>query len=118
MDYNFGMITVAETASYLRDAESQLPAADRFAIVEFLAQRQKAGVLIAGAGGIRKLRRAKPGRGKLGGVRVVYYFHSDEMPLYLLALFAKNERANLSPSERNDLAKLADVLVQKWFERS
>lgn len=55
--------------------------------------------------------------GKSGGVRVIYYFHSDAMPLYLLTMFAKNERANLSHAERNELAGLVDVLVRAWFER-
>ena len=45
---------------------------------------------------MRKLRWARDGRGKSGGVRVIYYFHSETMPLYLLTMFAKNERANLS----------------------
>ncbi len=45
------------------------------------------------------------------------YFHSEAMPLYLLTLFAKNERANLSKAERNDLAGLVEILVQTWFER-
>lgn len=54
---------------------------------------------------------------KSGGVRVIYYFHSEAMPLYLLTLFAKNERANLSKAKRNGLAALVDVLVQAWFER-
>lgn len=53
----------------------------------------------------------------MGGVRVVYYFHSDDMPLYLLTVFAKNERANLSKGERNELAGLVDLLKQIWFER-
>jgi hypothetical protein len=39
------------------------------------------------------------------------------MPLYLLTMFAKNERANLSRAERNELAELVDVLVQIWLER-
>jgi hypothetical protein len=38
------------------------------------------------------------------------------MPLYLLTLFAKNERANISKAERNDLADLVDILVSAWFE--
>ena len=50
-------------------------------------------------------------------MRVVYYFHSEAMPLYLLTMFAKNEQANLSKAERNELASLVDVLVQIWFER-
>ena len=39
------------------------------------------------------------------------------MPLYLLTMLAKNERANLSKAERNELAGLVDLLVQQWFER-
>ena len=66
---------------------------------------------------MRKLRWARDGRGKSGGVRVIYYFHSETMPLYLLTMFAKNERANLSKAERNALAGLVDVLVQIWLER-
>ena len=46
-----------------------------------------------------------------------YYFHNDAMPLYLLTLFAKNEQADLSKAERNDLADLVEILVQTWFER-
>ena len=76
-----------------------------------------AGDLIAGTGGVRKLRWARDGRGKSGGVRAIYYFHSEAMPLYLLTMFAKNERANLSKAERNELADLVDVLVQIWIER-
>jgi len=43
-------------------------------------------------------------------VRVIYYFHDETMPLYLLALFAKNEKADLSKAERNELAKLTAIL--------
>jgi hypothetical protein len=39
------------------------------------------------------------------------------MPLYLLTLFAKNEQDNMSKTERNDLAKLVDILVEAWVER-
>ena len=66
---------------------------------------------------MRKLRWARDGRGKSGGVRVIYYFHSEAMPLYLLTMFAKNERANLSKAERNALAGLVELLVQIWLER-
>ena len=86
-------------------------------MVEYLAAHPTAGDLIEGTGGVRKLRWARDGRGKSGGVRVIYYFHSESMPLYLLTMFAKNERANLSKAERNELAGLVDLLVQVWFER-
>ncbi|MCX5590704.1 hypothetical protein [Alcaligenes endophyticus] len=49
-----------------------------------------------------------------GGVRGIYYFHDDAMPLYLLTLFAKGDKVNLSQAERNELAGLVDLLVQIW----
>jgi len=111
------LLTVAELPEYLRTAGKLLAEADRRAVVEYLAAHPKAGDLIEGTGGVRKLRWARDGRGKSGGVRVIYYFHSESMPLYLLTMFAKNERANLSKAERNELAGLVDLLVQVWFER-
>ena len=69
----------------------------------------KAGDVMEGTGGVRKLRWRRGGQGKSGGVRVIYYYHDDLMPLYLLTLFAKGDKA-----ERNDLASLVDVLVEIW----
>lgn len=86
-------------------------------IVNYLAAHPKAGDLIEGTGGIRKLRWSRGGRGRSGGVRVIYYYHSEAMPLYLITLFAKNERANLSKADRNELAKLVDILVDLWIKR-
>ncbi|HEY7958407.1 MAG TPA: addiction module toxin RelE, partial [Polyangia bacterium] len=44
------------------------------------------------------------------GVRVVYYFHSEALPVYLLTLFAKNDKANLTKAERNALSRLVTEL--------
>ena len=111
------LLTVAELPEYLRAAARLLAEADRRAIIGHLAAHPVDGDLIEGTGGVRKLRWARDGRGKSGGVRVIYYFHSEAMPLYLLTMFAKNERANLSKAERNELAGLVDLLVQIWLER-
>jgi hypothetical protein len=117
MDYNAGMITIAEVPEYIRQAERLLSASERQDVLIYLASHPKSGDLIEGTGGIRKLRWGKGGRGKSGGVRVIYYYHSELMPLYLITLFAKNEQDNLSKAERNDLAKLVDFLVATWIER-
>ena len=69
------------------------------------------GVLIEGCGGIRKLRWRRGNKGKSGGVRIVYYFCNKHMPLYLITLFAKGDRANLTQAERNDLRELVDELI-------
>src|SRR5689334_16973658 len=111
------MMTVAELPAYQRRASKLLADEDRRAVVDYLAAHPKAGDLIEGTGGVRKLRWSRDGRGRSGGVRVIYYFHSEAMPLYLLTLFAKNERANLSKAECNELGELVEVLVSLWLER-
>jgi len=111
------LVTVAETPEYARSAERLLSATERMELVVHLAADPRAGDLMKGTGGIRKLRWARGGRGKSGGVRVIYYFHSDRMPLYLLTVFGKNERSNLSKAERNELAGLVRVL-KAGMERS
>lgn len=111
------MITIAEVPEYIRQAEKLLTEAERQDVLSYIAAHPKSGDLIEGTGGIRKLRWGRGGRGKSGGVRVAYYYHSELMPLYLITLFAKNEQDNLSKAERNDLAKLVNMLVETWIER-
>ncbi|MBI5300067.1 MAG: type II toxin-antitoxin system RelE/ParE family toxin [Deltaproteobacteria bacterium] len=112
------MIAVAEVPEYIRRAEKLLTEVERQDVVNYLAMHPKEGDLIPGtAGGVRKLRWSRGGRGKSSGVRVIYYYHSEAMPLYLLTLFAKNEMDNLSKAECNNLAKLVDILVTTWMER-
>ena len=65
------------------------------------------GDLIPGTGGARKLRFARAGAGKSGGYRTIHYFGGDDVPVFLLAVLDKGQRANLSKAERNELA---DVL--------
>lgn len=117
LDYTKFMITVAEVPEYIRRAEKLLTEVERQDLVSYLAAHPKEGDRIVGAGGVRKLRWGRGGRGKSGGVRVIYYYHSESMPLYLLTLFAKNEMDNLSKAECNELAKLVDILVTTWMER-
>ncbi len=111
------MLTIAEVPEYIRRAEKLLTETERREILDYLAANPRAGDIMEGTGGVRKLRWGRQSRGKSGGVRVIYYFHSDLMPLYLLTVFAKNERANLTRAERNELAGLVDMLVAAWLDR-
>jgi mRNA-degrading endonuclease RelE of RelBE toxin-antitoxin system len=97
----YPMQTIAETSEYLRRAGKLLSDDERRDVLAYLAEHPRAGDLMEGTGGVRKLRWSRGGRGKSGGARVIYYFHSEAIPLYLLTLFAKNERSNLSKAERN-----------------
>lgn len=67
-----------------------------------------------GTGGIRKLRWASGGKGKSGGVRVIYYYHNESIPLFLLTIFGKGEKANLSKTERNELSKFTSILAKNY----
>lgn len=111
-------MTVVETDRFLRDAIQLMPEAERMNLIAFIALNPESGDLISGTGGVRKLRWALPGRGKRGGARVIYYFHSEQMPVFLLAAYGKNEKANLTKAERNAIAKLVPVLVAGYSGRS
>jgi hypothetical protein len=76
----------------------------------FLLARPGAGDLIKGSGGIRKLRWALPGRGKRGGVRVIYFWRVSESQILMLTMYAKNEQANLSAAQVKQLAKFVEAL--------
>jgi len=105
-----GLVSVAETPEYVRCAERLLPLAERIEVVNYVAANPRAGDLIRGTGGLRKLRWGRGGRGKSGGVRVIYYFHSDAIPLYLLAMYGKSERADLGHAERRELSSLVRMI--------
>ena len=68
------------------------------------------GVLIKGGSGIRKIRWAASGRGKSGGVRVVYFWRVAEAQIMLLTIYAKNEQTNLTPAQVKQLARYVEGL--------
>jgi len=111
------MQTVVETRHFAARAEKFLSESERNALIDFLASDPLRGDVLAGTGGIRKVRFARGGRGKSGGVRVIYYFHNTARPIYLLEIFGKNERANLTAAERNALAKVAAEIKQQLQRR-
>ena len=110
-------MTVLETPGFLRDAAAALTEAERLEVVTFLATNPDAGDVMPGTGGGRKLRWRAPGRGKRGGVRVIYYYHDESLPLFLLSVFAKNEKANLTKAELNQMKILLPRLVAGYRKR-
>ncbi len=111
------LTTVTELPEYIRRANELLNEVERKSVIDYLAAHPRAGDIMEGTGGIRKLRWARGGKGKSGGARVIYYYHDHRIPLYLLTVFGKNEKSNITKSERNELAKLVGLLVQVALER-
>jgi len=108
------MITIVELREYIRNAEKLLTQDERTELINHIAQHPTAGVLLSGTNGVRKLRWKRKGIGKSGGVRVVYYYYSDKVPLFLLTVFGKSGKENLTKAERNELAKLTKLLIDYY----
>ncbi|MBL4821806.1 MAG: type II toxin-antitoxin system RelE/ParE family toxin [Gammaproteobacteria bacterium] len=65
----------------------------------FLLQNPDAGSVVRGSGGIRKVRWSRDGKGKSGGVRVIYYWEKSDSEIWMLTIYAKSERATISGHE-------------------
>lgn len=107
------MHTVVETPGYLKDAKSiGLSDDERQEICNFVARHPETGHVIPGTGGARKVRFAVRGRGKSGGIRIITFYTGIELPVFLLNIFTKNEKTDLSSDERNELKNVLGELVE------
>ncbi len=112
------MHTVVETESYLRDARATgVTDHERLRIVDFIAANPDAGREIRGSEGARKVRFAGKGKGKSGGYRVTTFYSDKDIPVFLLNVFAKNEKAGLSQAERNELKTVLADLADAYRRR-
>jgi hypothetical protein len=107
--------TVVELPEFLRRAKAIMSDEQRDALVDFLAANPQAGIPLGG--GLRKVRFARTGGGKSGGYRSVHVFGGTDIPLFLVTVFAKSERDNLTKGERADLVLLAKALTAQYGDR-
>jgi hypothetical protein len=107
-------ITVAESSVFIAHADRILGQEGREQLIEFLAENPEAGVIIPATGGLRKLRWIAPGRGKRGGTRVIYYFHSENIPLFALDIYTKNEKADLNSDEKKAWKAVVQNIVRNY----
>ena len=107
------MQTVIETESYLRDAkDAKMSDDEKASAVDLVAADPEVGVLMQGTGGVRKVRLAGRGKGKSGGYRIVYFYGGGDIPVFLLTVFSKGEKANLTQGERSALRQLTSALKE------
>ena len=104
------MAQIVRTHTYEKRAKRLLPEAELVSLEESIAANPKAQPIVPGSGGIRKARWGRPGMGKRGGVRVAYYFVVRREVVYMLDIYAKNEKADLSPADKRELRKIALAL--------
>ncbi|WP_405236985.1 MULTISPECIES: type II toxin-antitoxin system RelE/ParE family toxin [Lentisalinibacter] len=108
------MQTLVPIGTFEEKARKLLGKAGFDDLLEFLARRPKAGRIIQGTGGLRKLRFARPGKGKSGGARVIYYYHDDTKPILLLLIYAKADQDNLTNAQKAQLKKHVNIVIDEF----
>lgn len=101
------LFTFIQTAYYATRAKKLLTDDDQRKVEELICENPFGGELQAG---VRKIRIPLEGRGKSGGARVVYYFIERKGKVYLLDVFAKNQKASLTKAEQHEIRRLTKVL--------
>jgi mRNA-degrading endonuclease RelE of RelBE toxin-antitoxin system len=107
-------ITVVETGPFVEDATRCLKENEREEFIGYIARNPTAGVVIPGTGGVRKVRWRAGGRGKRGGARVIYYYHSDRIPLFLLTAYSKSRQTDLIPAQRAAMRRIVAEIVSQY----
>ena len=93
------MRTVIETANFQKQADKIWSESERLAFIDWIAVNPLAGDVIPGADGARKVRWSIAGKGKRGGVRVIYFNVAEQGVVILVMIYQKNDKANIKPNE-------------------
>ena len=113
------MHTIVETPVFIRSAKKARVTEEELRdIIEFLARTPDAGDEMAGTGGARKIRFAARGKGKSGGYRVITFYSGKNVPVFLLDIFAKGEKINLTQAEKNVLKDILSEIVKIYRSKS
>ncbi|MEI8054571.1 MAG: hypothetical protein WCH10_01030 [bacterium] len=99
-----------ETSIFAKKHAQYLSDDDYRELQYFLINKPDTGVLIRGTGGLRKIRWLSKNKGKLGGVRIIYYWQLARNQIYLMTLYSKNEQIDLSPKEKKNLKQM----LERW----
>jgi mRNA-degrading endonuclease RelE of RelBE toxin-antitoxin system len=99
-------MVIKETPIFTKQADKLLDAESYRLLQLRLVHDPEAGALIQGTGGLRKMRWQGSGRGKRGGVRVIYYWATNQGEILMLLMYPKSERDDLTPDQRKVLAAL------------
>lgn len=99
---------IVETSIFTRQVHELLSDEEYRELQLALVNRPKAGAVIVGSGGLRKLRWASKGKGKRGGVRVIYYWAVGPHQILMLVIYSKSERDNLTLKQVKVLREIVE----------
>lgn len=107
--------TVVELPEFQRRAKAVMSDSERETAILWIAGNPDAGVSLGG--GLRKVRIPREGGGKSGGFRTIYVFGGRHMPIFLITVFAKNEKANLTAKEQAIAVELSKEIIAMWSDK-
>lgn len=114
------MHTVSEMKAFRKAAErAGMSDDDIIDLIDYLAETPEAGDEIAGTGGCRKVRFSIRGnnKGKSGGVRTITFYTGETLPVFLITVFGKGQKVNLTKAERNALLGITKAIVDEYARR-
>lgn len=110
------LVTVVETPEFSRKAKTLLSEAERSRIADTLSAQPEAGVSLGG--GLRKLRFAREGGGKSGGFRTIHFYAPGQgLPVFLMDVFAKSERDNVTTGEQVAMTEAAARIAGTYGDK-
>jgi hypothetical protein len=107
-------VKIVPTRGYLRHAAKLFSEAERTAMENAIAGAPEQWPVIPGTGGLRKARVARPGMGKRGGARTIYFYWAGETLLLLLHVYAKNVQEDIDAAQKKILVQLRDQFMEDY----
>lgn len=108
---------VVEMPEFIKQSGSCMDEESKKSFIDYIAEHPLQGDLIVGTGGVRKIRwTGDRNQGKRGGVRVIYYYYDQSIPIFLLTVYGKNQKDNLSQEEKNLVKSIISNIVEAYKE--
>ena len=101
---------IAYTSVYEKRVGKILRLEEREAMELHVAENPERHLIVSGTGGVRKARWGRQGKGKRGGVRVIYFYRLTADVVYFLDIYAKSEKEDLTPADKQELKELVNHL--------
>ncbi len=114
MELTSTLITIAETHSFQKESQNILGESEVDKLKDFLSINPQSGDIIPGLRGIRKIRWQVNHKGKSGGARIIYFFYNEKIPVFLLDIYRKSDKDDMSPKEKKVLNNMVDELIDSY----
>ncbi len=109
------MHTIVETHAFLRQSKHLRMTDEEIDFIKtFVGLNPTAGKVVPGTGGARKIRFPLRGRGKSGGFRVITFYTGVDIPVFLLDVYSKREREDISPARKRDIRQAVLEIVENY----